>query len=310
MLRSVENLLLAAPIDLSRPWLLDSLPWKVLAVQGSERATWLHGLITCDVRGAVPGEARWGLVLDRHGKIIGELCLVVEADRLLLLLNERCAEPVRAHLERHLIVEDVTLCPMPQQLVWVFGGGGAGAVATEPPAGALPWRGPTARLWFLLPGAPQAERAAISASAAELQLVCSDDWPVLRIALGLAEFGSDFNAAHTPHDASLERRAVRWDAGCYLGQEVVCMQDMRGKARWRLVSASVQAGSEEEGGVLGPGAILLLPEGGQEVGSVTSVARVSPEEIRLLVRVRPPQAAPGTLLLAQGHRVLLLPDAD
>jgi glycine cleavage system aminomethyltransferase T len=27
---------------------------------------------------------------------------------------------------------------------------------------------------------------------------------------------------------------VAWNKGCYLGQEAVCKQEMRGKARWRL----------------------------------------------------------------------------
>jgi folate-binding Fe-S cluster repair protein YgfZ len=34
----------------------------------------------------------------------------------------------------------------------------------------------------------------------------------------------------------LERRAVSWTKGCYLGQEVVCMQDMRGRVKRRLVA--------------------------------------------------------------------------
>ena len=38
-----------------------------------------------------------------------------------------------------------------------------------------------------------------------------------------------------PHEVSLDRRCISWSKGCYLGQEAVCMQDMRGKVKRRLV---------------------------------------------------------------------------
>jgi folate-binding protein YgfZ len=41
-------------------------------------------------------------------------------------------------------------------------------------------------------------------------------------------FGVDFDDTTYPQEASLEKTAVSFDKGCYLGQEVVCMLEMRG----------------------------------------------------------------------------------
>ena len=62
------------------------------------------------------------------------------------------------------------------------------------------------------------------------------DWQRLRIERAVPAYGTDYDDRDNPHDASLERRAVSWTKGCYLGQEVVCMQDMRGKLKRRIVT--------------------------------------------------------------------------
>src|SRR5690606_38680361 len=59
--------------------------------------------------------------------------------------------------------------------------------------------------------------------------LAEEQWDELRVVWGVPDFERDFFPVDKPHEASLERRAVDWKKGCYLGQEVVCMQDMRGK---------------------------------------------------------------------------------
>ena len=70
------------------------------------------------------------------------------------------------------------------------------------------------------------------------------DWEALRIAQAFGRFGVDFGEADNPHEAALDRRAVSWSKGCYLGQEVVCMQDMRGKLKRRLVALALEDSAE------------------------------------------------------------------
>src|SRR5690606_24904679 len=90
-------------------------------------------------------------------------------------------------------------------------------------------------------------------------------WALWRLRHELPWGGIDFDASVRPHEAALERKAVSWSKGCYLGQEVVCMQDMRGKVKKRLaVFTSIGDALTEQT----PSGVVL--RAGIEVGRVTS----------------------------------------
>ena len=71
--------------------------------------------------------------------------------------------------------------------------------------------------------------------------LADDDWPRVRVTHGVGLFGTDYGPSDNPHEAALERRAIAWNKGCYLGQEAVFMQDARGKVKRRLVVLRVMA---------------------------------------------------------------------
>jgi folate-binding protein YgfZ len=110
-----------------------------------------------------------------------------------------------------------------------------------------------------------------------------------RVALGVPRFGIDFDATNLPHEASLEHVAVAFDKGCYLGQEVVCMVEMRGQVQKRLVrlhGASPLAGEvTADGEVVGTvrssaktnagfAALALVRRKALEQGKLLAVANV------------------------------------
>ena len=142
-------------------------------------------------------------------------------------------------------------------------GDAAGLVMTEFGAwGAIDWTGlggaavvvPRARVPALLAAAPGDGHVVIGAAA---------DWERLRIERAVPVYGTDYDDRDNPHDASLERRAVSWTKGCYLGQEVVCMQDMRGKLKRRVVTLELEAGTASDAGT-------VVDAEGNDVGEVTS----------------------------------------
>src|SRR5262249_16255850 len=65
----------------------------------------------------------------------------------------------------------------------------------------------------------------------------------------------------------LDKLAVSFSKGCYLGQEAVFMLEARGHAKKHL--ARIEVSGE---GDVARGAVVALPDG-TEVGEVTSVAR-------------------------------------
>jgi folate-binding protein YgfZ len=104
--------------------------------------------------------------------------------------------------------------------------------------------------------------------AAATELLDDNAWLLLRLERGFPEYGVDYEGRERPHEAALDRRAVSWSKGCYLGQEVVCMQDMRGKVRRSLRVLFVEAPQD---GQVTAGALLVDPAG-KQVGEVTSCA--------------------------------------
>jgi folate-binding protein YgfZ len=110
--------------------------------------------------------------------------------------------------------------------------------------GAIDWLGTgSAAALSLAEGALSALLARLAELEPGARALDSEGWRLLRLRHGFPEFGTDYGADDNPHEAALDRRAVSWDKGCYLGQEVVCMQDLRGKVKRRLAVLEI-AGTE------------------------------------------------------------------
>ncbi|MEB2311588.1 MAG: folate-binding protein YgfZ [Sorangiineae bacterium] len=242
-----------------------------IAVTGPDARAWLNGLVTCELGTLALGAGAWGLLLTKQGKIVTDFEVVVGASALFLSV----AEPRRARLlevlDRHLIMEDVELTDRSDELGWlVLHGARAAEVAREvalahgAEAGAVDWTGRGGAAMV----APRASLSALleSLGARAVRRASPGEWEALRIECGVPEFGKDYDDGDKPHEASLERRAVAWGKGCYLGQEVVYMQDVRGRVRRRVSALALGGASPPARGasVIGPA--------GAEVGRVTSSA--------------------------------------
>jgi tRNA-modifying protein YgfZ len=241
-----------------------------LVVTGKDRLSWLNGLVTCELAGKKPGEGVYGLAVGKTGKILAELWFVVAADHVAVAAPKDRLEMLREHFDRHLIMEDAEVEEAPDR-AWIAAHGPLSgdlvALARERGADAakldFTGRGDAASL--LAPaGEGDALLAALLDRAGDRGAVASPEgWEALRIAWGVPRFGADFDDQTLPQEASLERLAVSFTKGCYLGQETVFMLEKRGHAKKRLMRLSI------EGDAPAPGAEIVLPDGAA-VGSVTS----------------------------------------
>lgn len=118
-----------------------------------------------------------------------------------------------------------------------------------------------------------------------------------RIEAGLPRQGHDIDGSTIAQEAFLERDAVSFDKGCFLGQELVCRVEMRGH-----VNRFLRGVVTDEAGGLAAGDTLLL--GDREVGCVTSAA-VSPSRgpVALAMVRREVEPAAEATLLRGGERV-------
>jgi len=243
-----------------------------LVVTGSDRVSWLNGLVTCDLKPLGPGLGAWGLMLTKQGKIVSDLNVVASGDALFLGVQERPAAALFEILNEFLIMEDAEIGAPRSDFAWLtLHGPHAVALAREiTPAegawGAIDWTG-IGGAAVVAPGdsARDALAKAAAYSGSAVAIGSELDWEQLRVERAVPLYGKDYDDRDNPHDASLERRAVSWTKGCYLGQEVVCMQDMRGKLKRRIVTLALDSRDPPV-----PGA--AVENEGQSVGEVTSSA--------------------------------------
>ena len=271
----------------------------VLAVAGQERVSWLNGVVTSDVSKVAPERAGFGLLLTKQGKIQTDLYVLSSGDRLLLAVAPGTAASVHAELDRMLVMEDVELSDLSSELaVMTLHGpralelGRTEAARSGGTFGGLDRTGSGGAA--LLVSRSSVGEVLERLASAGASLSKNEDWSRVRVTRGVGLFGVDYGPSDNPHEAALDRRAIAWDKGCYLGQEAVFMQDARGKVKRRLVV--LRLGENVAGA---PGQAIERASG-ERVGEVTSGPATRIGSRYALGKVLAPDCEPGTDLVVGG----------
>jgi folate-binding protein YgfZ len=272
---------------------------EILSVGGPDRVSWLNGVVTCDVAKVSPTQAAFGLLLTKIGKIQTEFYVLADDSSLQLACAPGTVEETLDALERMLVMEDAELARPPSALVCLSLHGPRSlelVTALRLPvgssAGALDRTGLGGAVLLV----PEAEVGAVERALSQSGAfrASEEDWQRLRIERNIGVFGTDYGPNDNPHEAGVERRAIAWNKGCYLGQEVVFMQEARGKVKRRSVELVV------DGPVPAPGAPVATAEA-EPVGDVTSAAASGVLGGAVaLARVKAPYYEPGTALVVGG----------
>jgi folate-binding protein YgfZ len=268
----------------------------VLEVTGSERLSWLNGLLTCDLTTAHPGAAIHGLAVAQKGKIVTDVVVVVDEARVLLVVQRATVDTLVSSFEHHLMMEDAELARAAHGVLFVHGPRSGEVLDAARRAGgiggAFDVTGLGGAVVLTTEHGDAAVRVAANASGG-----LGDDagWDVVRVITGVPRFGVDFDDSTYPQEAALETKAVSFQKGCYLGQEVVCMLEMRGHVKRKLVSLVV------EGGEVPPAHAPVADTKGAAVGEITTVARTPEGEVRALGMVKYAFIASGTELAVEGR---------
>jgi folate-binding protein YgfZ len=277
--------------------------FATFVVTGNDRVSWLNGLLTSDVAKATPARASYGLAVGRNGKVLADLVVVVDeaaqgGPRLALSLPREAGEALRAHFDHYVVMEDVEIADASAAFrTWTLHGPRAvDALSAAREAGAIGGELDLTGLGDAIVLAPADRAQAVEqALAAHASLGDAGGWDALRLERGVPRFGVDFDDKTYPQEASLEKTAVAFDKGCYLGQEVVFMLEKRGHVKRRLVPLVVDAAEAP------PRGAPVTDESGAATGEVTSAAR-SPTLGKpvALAMVKRAHAVPGQNVLVAG----------
>jgi len=192
------------------------------AVTGADRLRYLNGQVSNDLRKLEPGAAMPACVLSAKGKLDALVFVWLEGERLIVECDAELADALGARLERYVVADDVVIEPLalaPE--IHIFG-----PTADRVPAGGRK----ISRI-----GAPgldvpaNAARGALVEAAPELL-------ELLRIERRIPAWGHELGTDTLPAEAGLDRTAVDFNKGCYIGQEVVSRIQSVGHANRSLHS--------------------------------------------------------------------------
>ncbi|MGD8858974.1 MAG: glycine cleavage T C-terminal barrel domain-containing protein [Myxococcales bacterium] len=281
----------------------------VVALSGDDQRSWLNGQVTNDVRHTTKGQGVYCLAVTVRGKIMADAWVLDRGEQFLVLLPEASRETVLESFESQIIMEDVELSTeVDTRVISVQGPGAVACVKALEPGGAEVFAcdelGRGGRFVLCAAGDEGTVLEALSAAAREAGGGMVDDaaFELARLRAGRPRFGTDYDQRHYPQEAGLKARAVSFEKGCYLGQEVVCTLENRGKLNKRLMQlrtermpTEVPAGiTDAEGNEIGElTSAALDPASGQvlALGFVKTKAAGEGDEVRvgdLTVRVQAP----------------------
>lgn len=244
---------------------------SAVRVVGEDARSWLQGVLTADIEPCRDGVAAYGLALTTKGRIMADVWVLPEAEGFVLSVPASAEEALLADFDRRIVMEDVELEPVPGARVAFLIGPKAQAVPSEL-AGPGIVRATAPSREIVLADASRAhaldEALTVALTAAGGGLLMADEAETLRIARGEPRFGVDFGEATYPQEAGLGGRAVSFDKGCYVGQEVVCMLELRGKTKRCLVRLELETDAPR------PGDAITTEGDAQAVGEITSVAPI------------------------------------
>jgi len=264
------------------PCLIDLSARAKFRLTGADRERYLNGQVTNQVGRATADAAIEACVCNVRGKLDGVIHITRSDDggAFWIDAHPELRDSLFARLSRYIIADDCELEDVTDGMGLIHA---VGDVPDLPGArGRASDRFGVAGRDFWL--APAAVPTAIS----------EDEMEDFRIRHGVPRWGAELTPDTLPAEAGLDRRAVDFHKGCYLGQEVVSRIESVG----RVNRALVLIGSESGGAVVGGELFPAVSGGGEKpVGVVTSVA---PDGRHALAYVKRDFGSPETNLVFQG----------
>ncbi len=238
-----------------------------LGVRGRDRAAWLNGMITNDVRVLPAGRSVYAAVVGLKGRIMTDVWVHSRDDEFVVVMPADRVAEVAEHFDRYVVMEDVFVSPRELRVVSAQGPRAGDLAGALGPCFAADRLGRGGVDVLVSPDDEARVEASLRAlvERGELVAVSLEAWEVARIEAGVGAFGVDFDGSNFVQEAGITSRAVSFHKGCYLGQETVCRLEMRGHVQKRLTALVL------DGDPPAPGAAVTAD--GKDVGRVTSAAR-------------------------------------
>jgi folate-binding protein YgfZ len=233
---------------------------------GEDRVRYLNGQVSNDVRKLTGDSSLYACVMTAKGRMCADVFISAGADFLRVDAEPSLRESLSARLERYIISDDVTLLDVTDEkcLLHVLGANAKFNFSAVESIRAMRFGSMGVDL-----SAPQGERDALRAELVRKFVVLDEEMlEVLRIEAGVPRWGFELTEETIPVEAGLEKSAIDYEKGCYIGQEIISRLRSIGHVNKELRGFVVADNAPLERGM------QLFDPGmsGQQAGWLTSVA--------------------------------------
>jgi folate-binding protein YgfZ len=263
-----------------------------ISITGGDRVRWLNGMLTNNIRDLATGNGVYAFLLNPQGHILGDMYVFNAGDNLIVETDRSQIEKMMATFDHYIIMDDVNLTDIggQQTTIGVMGpkaravlkAAGIETPEMQPLQMITPQcscdcaciectvvrgdnpQGESYEMWLTPSDAYKTWQALIAAGATP---VGTEALEIQRVAAGIPLYGVDIRERDLPQETE-QARALNFNKGCYVGQEIVERIRSRGSVHRKFSGFLVEADAK-----ISPG--TKISADGKEVGEITSVAGVS-----------------------------------
>ena len=204
---------------------------------------WLNGMVTNNIRDLAVGHGVYAFLLNPQGHILGDLYAYNRGESITVDTDRGQAEKILATFDHYIIMDDVEVTNLSEQMTAlgiagpkshdVLAAAGFAVPETAASAGAIrcDWQGDLSARWcaartrsttsYEIWMAPDSVRQLWDALlAAGATPVGSEALELHRIVSGIPRYGVDIRERDLPQETE-QARALNFNKGCYVGQEIV-----------------------------------------------------------------------------------------
>jgi folate-binding protein YgfZ len=262
-----------------------------LKITGADRVRWLNGMVTNTVQSLEENHSNYSFLLNAQGRILGDATIYRLPDHLVFQTGRAQIARLAAHLDHYIIMDEVELHEL-DAATTVLGVAGPHApkllhelglpVPEESAFTGAHFNGievtvarsynplvPSFELWLPADALPAIWSALTTAGAVPCGTAAVEP---LRILSAIPLYGVDIQERHLAQETG-QTRALNFNKGCYLGQEIV--ERIRSRATIHRILRQFSLAGDIP--ALEPGQTLSLHAEQAErnpVGELTSLARI------------------------------------
>jgi folate-binding protein YgfZ len=208
---------------------------------GEERLPFIDRMTTQKLSDMKVGESRLAFILDRKGRIVADVIVVCEDYQVLIDCDVTTVQSIIEHFEKYIVTDDVIIQNETKEKhrLWLLGPC-VKDIKNVVSFGNAQFNLPQKFLGIdgiaIVVDQEEAEHVWRSLIKEHARPIGWNALNMIRVEELTPMFRIDFDNANLPHETSLCDSRVRFDKGCYLGQEIVARMESLGRPKQQLIS--------------------------------------------------------------------------